>query len=163
MTDSMPATSTCPWCSAEVPAGRTTCPACGANLVETADPAVPGLTAIDPEAVLRNVRASSGPARRSRILSLITGEEPDAEAAVGSSPTALAPPPLEVRREMLRMEIAAELTNATAEAEALAADEALDAADAGAPAQLPPADPDVAAVSDGTAGDGDGVPGSPPA
>jgi hypothetical protein len=119
--------SVCPWCSAEVPAGRHTCPACGANLVEAGESTVPGLTAIDPAAVLRNVRTTGAAPRRSRILSLITGEEPDDLGATTGSPAALAPPPPDVRREMLRMEIAAEISNLTAEADSIAADEAVDA------------------------------------
>ncbi|HET7027144.1 MAG TPA: hypothetical protein VFI28_05595 [Candidatus Limnocylindrales bacterium] len=126
MTESVGTASICPWCSAEVPAGRAACPACGANLVETGESAVPGLTAIDAEAVLRNVRATVAPPRRNRILSLITGEIADEDLAPSGSPTALAPPPPEVRREMLRMEIAAELSNLNAEADAIAADEAVD-------------------------------------
>lgn len=128
MTESVDATtSICPWCSADVPVGRENCPACGANLVETGESAVPGVTAIDPEAVLRSVRTTGAPQRRNRILSLITGEEPDDTDAVAGSPTALAPPPPDVRREMLRMEIAAELSNLTAEADSFAADDAVDA------------------------------------
>lgn len=126
MTEPVSAASACPWCSAEVPAGRNTCPACGANLVETGESAVPGLTAIDPEAVLRSVRTTGQPVRRNRILSLITGEEPEDGQAAPGSPTALAPPPPDVRREMLRMEIAAELSNLTAEVDSIAADEAIE-------------------------------------
>jgi hypothetical protein len=126
MTESVGTASICPWCSAEVPAGRATCAACGANLVETADPAVPGLTAIDPEAVLRSVRTTGQPVRRNRILSLITGEEAEDGQAAPGSPTALAPPPPDVRREMLRMEIAAELSNLTAEVDSITADEAIE-------------------------------------
>jgi hypothetical protein len=124
MTESVGTASICPWCSAEVPAGRAACPSCGANLVETGDSTVPGLTAIDAEAVLRNVRATAAPQRRSRLLSLITGDVADDGVAVEGSPAALAPPPPEVRRVMLRMELAAELSNLTAEADAMAADEA---------------------------------------
>lgn len=112
----------CPWCSADTVPGRATCPSCGANLVESGEPAVPGLTAIDAEAVLRSVRAATAPPRRNRFLSMITGEDLDEAPPVAGSPAALAPPPIEVRREMLRMEIAAELADATAEAEALIAE-----------------------------------------
>jgi hypothetical protein len=144
MTESVGTASICPWCSAEVPAGRAACPACGANLVETGESTVPGLTAIDAEAVLRNVRATVAPPRRNRILSLITGEIGDEDLAPSGSPTALAPPPPEVRREMLRMEIAAELSNLNAEADAIAADEAVDGA---------PADGVAAAAADEAAVD----------
>lgn len=138
MTESVDATtSICPWCSADVPVGRENCPACGANLVETGESAVPGVTAIDPEAVLRSVRTTGAPQRRNRILSLITGEEPDDTDAVAGSPTALAPPPPDVRREMLRMEIAAELSNLTAEADSFAADDAVDATAIGSSGEAP--------------------------
>ncbi len=137
MTDASDATR-CPWCSAETVQGRATCPSCGANLVESGEPAVPGLTAIDPEAVLRSVRAATAPARRNRFLSLITGEDLDEAPAVAASPAALAPPPPDVRREMLRMEIAAELADATAEAEALLA-EAADSQTAGPKGAAPDA------------------------
>ncbi|HEY3523026.1 MAG TPA: hypothetical protein VGK63_04940 [Candidatus Limnocylindrales bacterium] len=141
----------CPWCSAETVAGRPNCPSCGANLVETGEPAVPGLTAIDAEAVLRSVRAATTAPRRNRFLSLITGEDLDEVPAVPGSPAALAPPAPDVRREMLRMEIAAELADATAEAEALIAEGADDRApgdatgpavpEAGAPADEPSGEP----------------------
>ena len=149
MTESVGTASICPWCSAEVPAGRAACPACGANLVETGESAVPGLTAIDAEAVLRNVRATVAPPRRNRILSLITGEIADEDLAPSGSPTALAPPAPEVRREMLRMEIAAELSNLNAEADAIAADEAVDGGSADGTSQV--SSTNDAAVDAGTA------------
>jgi hypothetical protein len=154
MTDPAATSSVCPWCSAEVPAGRTSCPACGANLVEASEAAVPGLTAIDAEAVLRNIRTAGTAPRRSRILSLITGEEADEAQVTSGSPTALAPPPLDVRREMLRMEIAAELSNLTAEVDSIAADEALEAQPTASTADATPDPslaPDAAAVADAAA------------
>jgi hypothetical protein len=119
------AAARCPWCSAVLPA-RTgdTCPSCGATLTSTSEPQVPGVTAIDPEAVIRGVRAASAP-RRSRLLSFITGE-PDEDLGAAPAPEALAPPPPDVRREMLRMEVEAEIADLTAEAGSLAADDAVD-------------------------------------
>jgi hypothetical protein len=143
--------SVCPWCSAEVPAGRHTCPACGANLVEAGESTVPGLTAIDPAAVLRNVRTTGAAPRRSRILSLITGEEPDDLGATTGSPAALAPPPPDVRREMLRMEIAAEISNLTAEADSIAADEAVDATAGDPSLDLVPPESGAASADEGQA------------
>lgn len=132
MTESGSATTAvCPWCSAAVPPGAVTCPACGANLVADAEPHLPGVTAIDPEAVIRGARAANPP-RRSRLLSLITGEDGADEPAV-APPGSLAPPPPEVRREMLRMEIQAELANLTAEAELDRADAVLEGVSAGQP------------------------------
>jgi hypothetical protein len=106
------------------------------------------LTAIDAEAVLRNVRASTTPPRRSRILSLITGEGGEELDAVPGSPTALAPPPPEVRREMLRMELAAEISNLTAEADSIAADEAVENGSGQTPATAATAEPAPDATAD---------------
>jgi hypothetical protein len=129
----------CPWCSAALPPGvGENCPSCGATLASPGDATVPGVTAIDPEAVLRGVRAATTP-RRNRILSFITGEVQDEYEELGK-PEALAPPPAEVRREMLRMEVEAEIADLTAEAGALAADEALETGRPVAPADLAPAD-----------------------
>jgi hypothetical protein len=115
----------CPWCSAALPPGvGENCPSCGATLASPGDASVPGVTAIDPEAVLRGVRAATAP-RRNRILSFITGEVPEDYQEIGK-PEALAPPPADVRREMLRMEVEAEIADLTAEAEAIAADEAVE-------------------------------------
>jgi hypothetical protein len=42
----------CPWCSAPVPEGATSCPSCQAALVDTTGGlAIPGLTAVDPQVV----------------------------------------------------------------------------------------------------------------
>lgn len=115
----------CPWCSAPLPPGvGENCPSCGATLNSLGDATVPGVTAIDPEAVLRGVRAATAP-RRNRLLSFITGDVAEDYEAPGK-PEALAPPPPDVRREMLRMEVEAELADLTAEVEAIAADEAVE-------------------------------------
>jgi hypothetical protein len=113
----------CPWCSAELRTGtEAICPSCGATLVGEGptEAAVPGVTAIDAEAIVRGAR-SPVPERRSRLLGWITGEEagePETPAAPGS----LEPPPPEVRREMLRMELEAEVAELQAEVGALAAE-----------------------------------------
>ena len=45
----------CMWCSAVLPSDHeTACPSCGATLVGQGEAAVPGLTAIDADAILRN-------------------------------------------------------------------------------------------------------------
>jgi hypothetical protein len=118
----------CMWCSAVLPSDHeTTCPSCGATLVGEGEAAVPGLTAIDADAILRNARSASRPRPRGgRILSWISGEYPGDEGAAASPPGSLAPPPAEVRREMLRLELEAQVANAQAEVEALAADAAID-------------------------------------
>ena len=115
----------CTWCSAPLPSDHeATCPSCGATLIGDGDTAVPGLTAIDAEAILRNARAAKAKPR-SRLLGWISGEYdegPDSPPPPGS----LAPPPEAVRREMLRLELEAQLANAEAETNALTADAAVE-------------------------------------
>ena len=122
---SMPAPR-CNWCSAELPSNHeVTCPSCGATLLGDGDPSVPGLTAIDAEAILRNARAAKTKPR-GRLLSWISGDYDEGAATVAATPGSLGPPTGDVRREMLRLEIEAQLTNAQAEVEALAADAAVE-------------------------------------
>ena len=110
----------CPWCSAELPsAALATCPSCGATLMGDADKPLPGVTTIDPEAIVRAARTAT-PQRRNRLVSWITGEEGD-EEETPAPPGSLEPPPPEVRREMLRMELEAEVLDLHGEAESLAA------------------------------------------
>jgi hypothetical protein len=118
----------CMWCSALLPSNHeTTCPSCGATLIGDADPAVPGLTAIDADAILRNARtATRSRPRGGRLLSWISGEYTEDDAVPSATPGSLSPPPAEVRREMLRLELQAQVANAQAEAEALAADAAVE-------------------------------------
>jgi hypothetical protein len=115
--------SVCPWCSAAYSAEPDTCPSCGAALAvdPNADPALPGLTAIDAAAIAR----SKVPAARSRnrLLSWISGDYPD-DAGTAADVGALAPPPLEVRQEMLRLAMQAELASLQAEVDALASEAA---------------------------------------
>ena len=111
----------CPWCSAHYTGEPETCPSCGAALAvdPATDPALPGLTAIDAAAI---VRAKTPVARpRSRLLSWISGEYPD-ETPTGAETGALAPPEPDVRREMLRLALEAEVANLQAEAGALMAE-----------------------------------------
>jgi hypothetical protein len=111
----------CPWCSAPFTGDPENCPSCGAALSvdPTTDTSLPGLTAIDAAAI---VRAKTPVARpRNRILSWISGEYPD-ETPSATEVGALAPPDAEVRREMLRLEIEAEVANLQAEADSLMAD-----------------------------------------
>jgi len=114
----------CMWCSAALPSDHeTVCPSCGATLVGETDSAVPGVTAIDADAIVRAGRATK-PRQRSRIMSWFSGdyEVEDAPAPPGS----LSPPPLDVRREMLRLELEAQVANLQAEAGAIAAEEAVE-------------------------------------
>jgi hypothetical protein len=101
-----------------------TCPSCGATLLGDGDTSVPGLTAIDAEAILRNARAAKAKPR-SRLLGWISGDYDD-QATVTAAPGSLAPPPADVRREMLRLELEAQVANAQAEVESMAADAAVE-------------------------------------
>lgn len=113
--------SICPWCSARYTGDPETCPSCGAALAAdpATDPALPGLTAIDPAAIVRSKAQGGGP--RNRLLSWISGDYAD-DAGTTAQAGALAPPPFEVRREILRLELEAEVANLQAEADALMAE-----------------------------------------
>jgi hypothetical protein len=148
----------CTWCSAALPSDHETiCPTCGATLVGDGETQVPGLTAIDAEAILRSARAAKTKPR-GRLMSWISGDYAD-DSADSAPPGSLAPPPLEVRREMLLLELEAQVANAQAEVESMAADAALEG---GTPLDVPhaaearpaeptePADsePDAAVIED---------------
>jgi hypothetical protein len=115
----------CSWCSAEIAPALPTCPACGATLTGDSDATLPGVTALDPEAIARAKRPAT-PQRRNRILSWISGDYDDG-VEVAAPPGSLAPPPLEVRREMLRLELAAEVASLQAQNDALVAEAELEA------------------------------------
>ena len=112
----------CPWCSAalSIP-GAEECLSCGAHLVTQpgVEGEIKGVTALDPEAILRARADVARP--RSRILSFITGDV-TAESHDEVNPDSFAPPPDEVRREMQRMQMEADLADLAAETVALKAD-----------------------------------------
>ena len=115
----------CNWCSALLPSDHeTTCPSCGATLIGDGEASVPGLTAIDAEAILRNARGAKAKSR-SRLLGWISGEYDEGDDAA-ATPGSLAPPDEAVRREMLRLELAAQVANAEAEVGAMNADAAVE-------------------------------------
>ena len=164
---SMPAPR-CNWCSAVLPSDHeTVCPSCGATLLGEGDTSVPGLTAIDAEAILRNARAGKAKPR-SRLLGWISGDYDADAGASQAAPGSLAPPPVEVRREMLRLELEAEVANAQAEVESMAADAAVEegrslepraAADAAdAPAATPAPAVEAAPAPEAAAADADEAP-----
>jgi hypothetical protein len=117
----------CPWYSAELHGPVSTCSSCGATLTADAEPSLPGVTAVDNEAI-RAARMPV-PQRRSRLLSWISGEDSGVDEAP-APPGSLAPPPPDVRREMLRLELEAELTNLQAEAESIVSESEADAREA---------------------------------
>ncbi len=112
----------CPWCSAVLATPEAaTCPSCGAQLVTSTgtEPNLPGVTALDPEAILR-ARSEAGRSRGG-ILGFLTGRDLP-EPTGTESAESLAPPPDDVRREMLRLEIEAMQADAVAETVALKSD-----------------------------------------
>jgi hypothetical protein len=92
-------TTTCPWCSATVPVKAATCPSCGAQLREAAEGDILGVTQIDPSAVSRARRV-----KPRRLTAWLTGDSPAEEEETGGK---IEPPSPDVRREMLKLELAA--------------------------------------------------------
>jgi rRNA maturation endonuclease Nob1 len=114
----------CVWCSAELPSDHeSACPSCGATLIGEGESLVPGVTAIDTQAIVRSTQASKTKSR-SRLMSWLSGEydESDKPAPPGS----VSLPTPEVRREMLRLEIEAEVANLNAEVESIASEAAVE-------------------------------------
>jgi len=120
MSDPMSTTETrCPWCSAVLPdATEDRCPSCGAQLTHASgtEPSLPGVTALDPEAILR---ARSDARGRGGILSFLTNSDLPQPSGTGTEAESLAPPDDAVRREMFRLQIEAEQADAVAESVAL--------------------------------------------
>ena len=117
-TGERPVSGVCPWCSGAITPDATVCPSCGANLVAEGDPNVPGVTAIDAASL---VRSKAAPQPRNRLLSWISGEyQPDLPSKAEAQ--AIAPPDDDVRREILRLELEAEVANLQAEADAIRAE-----------------------------------------
>ena len=144
-----PLTPSCPWCSAPIVEGVTECPSCGANLTPDGEPNVPGVTAVDPASIMRS-KAAAQP--RSRLLSWLTGEE-ERQATSKAEAQAVAPPDIEVRREILRLELEAEVANLQAEVAALQAEAAAEGmtVEADADAADSPADGDATETAEAPA------------
>jgi hypothetical protein len=128
-----PSESICPWCSAAVVPGSPTCSSCGAILESDEDRDVPGLTAVD----LGALRPETKPASRNRLLSWISGEYPD-DAPTKSEAQALAPPDAEVQREIIRLELEAEVANLEAERDALLSEAVVEGRVAELPEEIQP-------------------------
>jgi hypothetical protein len=115
----------CPWCSAPLPEGdHDACPSCHATLTAApgAEGDIKGVTTLDPEAILRARSEVARPRSSNRLLSFITGEVP-VDTSAPADPEVFAPPPDEVRREMLRLQLEAQQADRAAETVALKADE----------------------------------------
>jgi hypothetical protein len=99
----------CPWCSARVPAGALTCPACHATIDpdETTQAIhLPGLTEVSPELRAYAEQVRAGRKKRNSLSILLNS--PSAPRAADlpdlSEPDALRPPSAAVRAEMLRLD-----------------------------------------------------------
>jgi hypothetical protein len=79
---------------------------------------VPGVTAIDAASL---VRSKAAPQPRNRLLSWISGEY-QADLPSKAESHAIAPPDDEVRREILRLELEAQVAHLQAEADAIRAE-----------------------------------------
>ena len=127
--------ATCPWCSATIPAEAARCPSCGAALRDGADGDVLGVTQVDLAATSRLARLKP-PGRIAMLLGAErTTDDPELSGRIE-------PPSEEVRKEMLRLELAAidaeiEAKNAQLEAERALALE-------GEAGELPAPSPDAA-------------------
>ena len=113
--------SVCPWCSAALTGDPAICPSCGAILTSDKERDLPGLTTVD----AKMARGEKRPASRSRLLSWISGEYPDdipTEAEAKADAQALAPPDPEVQREILRLELEAEVAKLQAEVDSIRSD-----------------------------------------
>jgi len=106
----------CPWCSGAVTATTAVCPSCNAILIPDEEHDLPGLTSVD-QAAAREKR----PAPRGRFLSWLGGEPPDAPAGPVDT-QAVAPPDADVQREILRLQLEAEISNLQAEADSIMSD-----------------------------------------
>lgn len=112
--------SVCPWCSAALAADAAVCPSCGAILTSDQEQDLPGVTAVDAK-----IARGEKPPSRSRLLSWISGEYPDAiptETEAKADAQALAPPDPEVQLEILRLELEAQVTELQAEADSIRSD-----------------------------------------
>ena len=93
-------TSTCPWCSATVPAEASRCPSCNAALRDAVDDEVPGVTQVDLKATSRLARLKPP----GRVAMWLGAERTTDDPALSGR---IEPPSEEVRKEMLRLELAA--------------------------------------------------------
>ena len=116
---------------------------------------LPGVTAVDVTAIVRGAPATVR--SRNRLLSWISGDYPE-DAPTADESKALEPPDPEVRREILRLELAGEVARLKSQADALVAEAAAE----GRVVKRP----DISALADeGVAGAGEAAApeGTPPA
>ncbi len=113
----------CPWCSTPVESLEdATCGACGATLHGDPEIEIPGVTAIDAEHAAQAAHAATPRKSRRTFGSLFVGRDDAIPPPSQAELPALAPPDTEVRREMLRLQLDAELADLAARAAAIAAE-----------------------------------------
>jgi hypothetical protein len=113
----------CPWCSTPVESLEdATCGACGATLHGDPDIEIPGVTAIDGQHAAQAAQAAAPRKVRRSFGSLFVGRDDQIPPPSQAELPALAPPDEEVRREMLRLQLDAELADLAARAAAIAAE-----------------------------------------
>jgi hypothetical protein len=174
----------CPWCSTPLESLEdATCGACGATLHGDPEIEIPGVTAIDAEHAAQAAQAAAPRKVRRSFGSLFVGRDDKIAPPSQAELPALAPPDTEVRREMLRLQLDAELADLAARAAAIAAERGVPlpglpgvagpGPGPGAEADLPAAPaaltPEASAASDlppvsaaATSEPGPGAPASPP-
>ena len=89
----------CPWCSGSVPADAATCPSCGAQLRDAVDGDVLGVTQVDMAATSKLARMKPG-----RLTTWLGAESTTENPMLAGKVEPLSD---EVRREMLKLELAA--------------------------------------------------------
>jgi hypothetical protein len=133
--------TTCPWCSASIPAEAARCPSCGAALRDGADGDVLGVTQVDLAATSRLARVKQPGLVATWLGAERTTDNPELSGRIE-------PPSEEVRKEMLKLELAAIDAEIEAKTAQLEAERALAPDDAPA---APAADAPAAPAADGPA------------
>jgi RNA polymerase subunit RPABC4/transcription elongation factor Spt4 len=128
-----PAALACPWCSATVQSETTVCPSCHAILISDEEHDLPGVTTVDPTAARGEMR----PATRGRFLTWLGGDDPE-NPAKPEDAQAIARPDADVQREILRLELAARISDLQAEADSIASDALVEGRVAELPAGMHP-------------------------
>ena len=130
-----PAASVCPWCSTPLGPDAVSCPTCGAALTGDEEPQVPGVPAVDQKLAATRRRPTKSP---SRLMAWIAGDSADDIPSEAES-QAIAPPDLEVRREILRLELEAEVARLQAETDAILSEAVAEGRVVEMPGDAPPA------------------------
>jgi hypothetical protein len=112
----------CPWCSTPIPSTADACPKCGAIVEGAVAKDIPGLTVVDPKAVLGVPDEGLIPDAIDP-KALLRGDLYDEPI----SPEALLPPSDAVRLEMRKMELEAQIENAGTELMNPKGDESIEA------------------------------------